>query len=107
MPAIKLLRGVEVAKRGAVIESSREAILNIFCKRLRVRLRRSHVGIYLRIERFRFFCTPQISKQNRTVLERSTRGTLSVLHQSTVGAKKPDSFANLKEIVHLQDVVLN
>ena len=41
------------------------------------------------------------------MLERSTRGTLSVLHQSTVGAKKPDSFANLKEIVHLQDVVLN
>ena len=65
------------------------------------------VGIYLRIERFRFFFTPQISKQNRTVLERSTRVTLSVLHQSTVGAKKPDSFANLKEIVHLQDVVLN
>ena len=31
----------------------------------------------------------------------------SLLHQRTVGAKKPHSFANLKEIVHLQRMGLN
>ena len=58
--------------------------------------------MYPRIARFRFFILHRYQNQNRTVLERSTRGTLSVLHQSTVGAKKSHSFANLKEIVHLQ-----
>ena len=63
--------------------------------------------MYPRIARFRFFVPHRYQNQNRTVLERSTRGTLSVLDQSTVGAKKPHSFANLKEIVHLQYMVLN
>ena len=63
--------------------------------------------MYPRIVRFRFFVLHRYQNQNRTVLERSTRGTRSVLHQSTVGAKKPQSFANLKEIVHLQHMVLN
>ena len=31
----------------------------------------------------------------------------SLLYQRTVGAKKPHSFANLKEIVHLQHMGLN
>ena len=44
LSGIKLLRDVEVAKRGVVIESSHETILNIFFwKRLRVRLRSGHM----------------------------------------------------------------
>ena len=31
----------------------------------------------------------------------------SLLYQRTVGAKKPHSFVNLKEIVHLQHMGLN
>ena len=50
------------------------------------------------------FCTPQILNQNWTVLERSTRGTrvFSINARSAL-----NSFANLKEIVHLQHMGLN
>ena len=95
-------------------DDSKHFVLFFFCKRLRVRLRSGHmyVGIYvLRDSDFFLLHRYQKPKSNGVGVQfthsEKIRGTLSLLHQPTVGAKKPHSFANLKEIVHLQHIVLN